>query len=418
MEIKITQGLNHFEDPYKVRVEVFMKEQGFSSEKDEIDDTCTHFTGYVNQIPVASGRCYAKDKNTMMIGRIAVLKEYRKQHLGALMLQKIEEFCKSSHISRLMLSAQTQAAGFYEKCGYHKLGDVYMDEHCPHQMMVKFIQKMPEIKCLISDLDGTLFKIGNELSKGISDENKNAIIRFLSNGNHFAIASSRGVDEKTVIENRLETKVDFIGATGAEVSVNDQIVFSQMMNLHALKSIVQCVRNSKSDATISFFKETEKSGESWISDTEHYPCKSHHSTNGNRESWHYDSLFTDFEVMKNWKTRKVFVIVHPEEMIRLREILKNKFENTYTVNSCDTDLIEILPLNISKASGIRRLAQAYQLGMDQIAAIGDSDNDVSMFDAAEISFCMDHSEKNVQDRADYVVKSVREALELLEIMNL
>ncbi len=417
MDIKITHGLDRFEDPYQVRVEVFMKEQGFSSEKDEIDDTCTHFTGYIEGIPVASGRCYITDKNTMMIGRIAVLKPYRKQHLGAAMLEAIEKYCQSLNVMRLMLSAQCQAMGFYEKAGYHKLGDVYMDEHCPHQLMVKFIKKMPEIRCLVSDLDGTLFKIGNDFSKGISDENKEAILHFVKSGNHFAIASSRGVGEKKRIEKRLETKVDFIGATGAEVSVNDQIVFSQMMNLHALKKFVECVKDSKLDASLTFYRGDEKAGETWISDTDHYPTLSNHATKGKRDNWHYDHVFIDFESMKNWKTRKLFVLVHPQDMLQLREILKVKFQNVYTVNSCDSDLIEIMPLNISKASGIRRLAQAYQLGMDQMAVVGDSDNDVSMFKAAEISFCMDHSEKEVQDQATFVVKNVREALELIEIMN-
>ena len=55
--------------------------------------------------------------------------------------------------------------------------------------------------------------------------------------------------------------------------------------------------------------------------------------------------------------------------------------------------------------------------MNQIAAIGDSDNDVSMLEACEVSFCMDHTEKAVQDKATFIVKSVREAIELLEIMN-
>ena len=354
----------------------------------------------------------------MAIGRIAVLKEYRKLHLGTELLKAIEEYCKSLVILRLTLSSQCQAIKFYEIAGYHKIGDVYMDEHCPHKQMVKFIKSMPQIKCLVSDLDGTLYKIGNELSKGISNENKEAIIHFLKNDCHFAIASSRGVSEKTVIEDRLKIHVDFIGSTGAEVLVNDQIVFSQMMNLHALESIVKCVRKSKADAIISFFKESKSKGESWISDINHYPIASSHITKGNRETWHYQHLFTDFETMKNWNTRKIFVIVHPEDMPQLRVLLKEEFQNSYTVNSCDNDLIEIMPLNISKANGIKRLANAYRLGLDQIAAIGDSDNDISMFDICEISFCMDHSEKEVQNRATFLVKSVKEAIELIKIMKL
>ena len=101
MEIKITHGLDHFEDPFYVRTEVFVKEQKFENEKDDIDDFCTHFTGYIKDIPVASGRCYNQDKNTMAIGRIAVIKEYRSYHLGS---AKQSDFTKNVDIIKSEMS--------------------------------------------------------------------------------------------------------------------------------------------------------------------------------------------------------------------------------------------------------------------------------------------------------------------------
>ena len=50
------------------------------------------------------------------------------------------------------------------------------------------------LKLLVTDLDGTLLKIGNELSAGISDENREALTGFVREGGHVAIASSRGPD--------------------------------------------------------------------------------------------------------------------------------------------------------------------------------------------------------------------------------
>lgn len=415
MEIKITHGLDHFEDPFYVRTEVFVKEQKFENEKDDIDDFCTHFTGYIKDIPVASGRCYNQDKNTMAIGRIAVIKEYRSYHLGSEMLQAIEKHCQSLNILRLTLSAQCQAIGFYEKCGYHKIGDVYMDEHCPHQQMVKFIKKTPQIKCLISDLDGTLLKIGNELSKGISEENKTAVKRFIQNGNIFAAASSRGIDSKEEIEALLNEKIDFIGCTGGEISIQNKLVYSQLTNLSDLAQLNQIVQESKLDAAIMFFREDKK--ETWLSDLDHYPYVLSRPSIRKRETWDHPHVIVNYDDIKKWKVHKFFVFVHPEDMLALRTLVKEKFQGKYEVNSCDLDLIEILPKNVSKANGIRQFARYQNLTMNQIAAIGDSDNDVSMLEACEVSFCMDHTEKAVQDKATFIVKSVREAIELLEIMN-
>ena len=47
-------------------------------------------------------------------------------------------------------------------------------------------------KLFVSDLDGTLLKIGNHYSAGVSEENRKIIQKYIANGNLFAIASARG----------------------------------------------------------------------------------------------------------------------------------------------------------------------------------------------------------------------------------
>jgi predicted GNAT family N-acyltransferase len=40
-------------------------------------------------------------------------------------------------LSRVTLSAQTHALGFYERAGFHLLGEPFMDAGIPHRKMVK-----------------------------------------------------------------------------------------------------------------------------------------------------------------------------------------------------------------------------------------------------------------------------------------
>lgn len=70
------------------------------------------------------------------------------------------------------------------------------------------------LKLLVTDLDGTLLKIGNELSAGISDENREALTEFVREGGHVAIASSRGPDAQTMISGLLGVSVAAIGMNG------------------------------------------------------------------------------------------------------------------------------------------------------------------------------------------------------------
>ena len=134
MYTKVFHELN--EDIVYIRTEVFMKEQGFDNEFDDLDHQSVFVVVYDKNVACGTGRCYKVDKG-YVIGRVAVLKEYRNQGIGKIILSRLEEeICKfgSRYIE---LSAQQRVQVFYEKLGYTRVGDVYFDEHCAHVKMIK-----------------------------------------------------------------------------------------------------------------------------------------------------------------------------------------------------------------------------------------------------------------------------------------
>ena len=133
---KLAVGLKNNLDAISIREEVFQKEQGFTTEFDEIDNTATHVVLYDGELPVATGRLY-QDETGYQIGRVAVAKSHRNQHLGAVVLKTLEEEAHRLHCDRISLSAQCRVQAFYEKQGYHSLNDIHIDEFCPHVTMVK-----------------------------------------------------------------------------------------------------------------------------------------------------------------------------------------------------------------------------------------------------------------------------------------
>ena len=136
--MNITRGLT--KEVKKVREDVFMKEQGFICEFDEIDKDAYHIVLYLNDEPAATGRTYPKEDGTCyMIGRIAVQKQYRKLHLGKKVVNYLEIKAKSQGAKKTALSAQVSARGFYEKIGYQASGEIYLDEKVEHIYMEKQI---------------------------------------------------------------------------------------------------------------------------------------------------------------------------------------------------------------------------------------------------------------------------------------
>lgn len=125
-----------------VRSEVFMKEQGFEHEFDDIDARAVHLVIYGEDGQgVGAARLFDDEPGCYHIGRLSVLKANRGQGLGAVMMRLLEEKARALGASRLVLSAQCRVRGFYEALGYRAVGDVYMDEFCPHVRMEKILDE-------------------------------------------------------------------------------------------------------------------------------------------------------------------------------------------------------------------------------------------------------------------------------------
>jgi len=126
------------DDIIKIRTAVFIEEQGFENEFDEIDKACFHIVLYDNEKPVATCR-YFKDRNTFYIGRVAIIKEYRGKHLGKEIMRIAEYEIKSLNAKQIEVSAQVRVKDFYKKLGYKEVGEIYLDEFLEHIRMVKML---------------------------------------------------------------------------------------------------------------------------------------------------------------------------------------------------------------------------------------------------------------------------------------
>ena len=138
MQIKIYDFLP--EDAKMIRRKVFMEEQGFQDEFDDIDNFALHMVLSEDDQPVATCRIYfSNDKNCYVIGRLAVYKGFRGKSYGREMIAAAENEIQRQHGMVIGLSAQKRVSEFYKRQGYQVIGEVYFDEGCPHIWMEKEI---------------------------------------------------------------------------------------------------------------------------------------------------------------------------------------------------------------------------------------------------------------------------------------
>ncbi len=136
MDIKIFKGLP--DEAKNIRETVFVKEQGFIDEYDEKDAIASHFVMFDGEKAVATCRLFeTENPGIYMFGRMAVLKELRGKNLGRKMVEATEKHVCNNGGKGIILHAQLQARGFYEKNGFSAYGEIEYEQDQPHIWMKK-----------------------------------------------------------------------------------------------------------------------------------------------------------------------------------------------------------------------------------------------------------------------------------------
>lgn len=118
------------QDAKLIRTQVFICEQCIT-EADEWDDQdviSQHFVIYDQDQPIATARLLENNS----VGRVAVLKAYRGQGLGQMIMLEIIGYAQKQRRSVLTLSSQVHAISFYEKLGFTVEGNSYDECGIPH----------------------------------------------------------------------------------------------------------------------------------------------------------------------------------------------------------------------------------------------------------------------------------------------
>ena len=113
-----------------IRFEVFVEEQKVPSEMelDDWDIQCVHAVAFNGDTAIGTGRLLPDGH----IGRMAVLESARGSGVGSALLMRLMEEAKRRGHAEAVLSAQTHAAPFYERHGYARSGEEYLDAGIAH----------------------------------------------------------------------------------------------------------------------------------------------------------------------------------------------------------------------------------------------------------------------------------------------
>lgn len=111
---------------YSVRIQG-MNRQHHIPLRDEFDEHDGNGTKYIvildNGYPIATCRFYEISPNSVSLGRVVVLPEYRGKNIGRMAVEQAEIWIQECGYKKIEIDSRTVAVKFYEKLGFSIVDD-------------------------------------------------------------------------------------------------------------------------------------------------------------------------------------------------------------------------------------------------------------------------------------------------------
>ena len=122
---------------YAIRIRVFVEEQKVPREieLDADDGRAIHFLAMDGARAIGTARVVLR-RRAAKIGRMAVLKSWRRKGVGAKLLMRAIAHARAMKARKIYLHAQVAVSGFYQRMNFHARGPVFDEAGIAHRKMI------------------------------------------------------------------------------------------------------------------------------------------------------------------------------------------------------------------------------------------------------------------------------------------
>lgn len=239
-------------------------------------------------------------------------------------------------------------------------------------------------KLIITDLDGTLLlnsvKIERQDLEKFREFQKKYII---------GVATGRSIKEIEYIEKENGLKFTYkIGFNGAQIQKNDTTIFEKHMDNKILNKLYEFIK--KHDLIFDALDGDQRIG--------------NFSHENPKTLWNMELICRNdpYELLKGRVIYKVNIRPKEEESDAILNELKNEFKDLSIFKTAKRR-IEVCANGLSKGIAIEKIKEKEPL---YVISLGDSGNDISMFEKSDYAICMAHAPENVKIKANRVVERI------------
>lgn len=251
---------------------------------------------------------------------------------------------------------------------------------------------MEKIKLVVMDMDGTLLTSG----KVVSRYTKDLLEKFSVDGYKFGIASGRPITglKRTVKALGIDSFVDFMtGSNGAELydtGNNEEKCFYQLEPL-----IIDEIINLYAPFELNPYV---YQGENC------YAYKSDGTIERAAKNNHLGIVLCNLKEEIKTPQSKLVLSTPPEKMQQVEAFYEKHKSDKYRAFKSQADMFEFVHPRLSKIYGINYYCAQHGYNISEVAAFGDTTNDIEMLKECGLGVCMCNGTEDARLAADIVTK--------------
>lgn len=248
-----------------------------------------------------------------------------------------------------------------------------------------------QYKLVVLDMDGTL--LDNE--HHVSNANKEAIDRLKREGISVVLASGRPYESIYSYVKDLGIDLPIIAANGALIKnpLTSEVYYSTGLPINLAEEIVEYGQENHYPISLYLDGEVHTFNESMV-----------------KVHWELEKLkarvIDKFEGDKD--LYKIIYANTPQKIEEAFKHLENKYKEKLYITRSDDIYLDVMNINASKGKALRQLMDMLHISSHEVLVMGNSFNDIAMFEVAGLAIAMDNSPQEIKDAADFVTKSNNE----------
>lgn len=245
-----------------------------------------------------------------------------------------------------------------------------------------------DYKMIAIDLDDSL--LDNDLM--ISPKNKEALYRAIEQGVIITIATGRMYISALVYAKQLGLDVPLITYQGGLVksALSGQVLYNKSVPIDISQKIIGMARSK--DAHLQIY----------IEDDYYFEKNNSYSEGYGKNVGVMGKEVGPLDVFLTLEPNKLIIIQEPEKILELKDLFDETFGEEIEINISKPQYLEFTHKDASKGKALQHLAMSKGIDRENIMAIGDSYNDISMMRFAGLGVAMDNAPDDVKKWADYI----------------